>query len=245
MEKAVSPIPWKALLFPFLFVSLLWIIHAALQFSGQSGISFGILPRNAMGISGIITSIFIHDDWSHLVNNSVPLLVLGWALFHFYPGVAFPVVAYIWLVSGFWLWLIGRESFHIGASGLVYGLAFFLILSGILRREVRVVGISFLVIFLYGSMIWGIFPIDFKISYEGHLCGAIAGLLMAWYYRKTGIQAPVFVWEDEDLPEDENAYWKVQESVNNEKTISDSDKPDLNKNGETFKNESPFPTDKL
>jgi membrane associated rhomboid family serine protease len=239
MEKAISPKPYKALLPPFLFVSSLWIVHLALFISHTSGVSFGIYPRNAFGISGVISSVFIHDDWNHLFNNSLPLLILGWALFHFYKEVAYPVLAYIWLVSGFWLWLIGRESFHIGASGIVYGLAAFLILSGILRKEIRVAGVSLLVVFLYGSMIWGLFPIDYHISFEAHICGALAGLFMAWFYRRSGIQAPVFKWEDEeDFQEDENAYWKAPLTNPNIPEIS----PDsAQKKGEPDNPDSPLP----
>ena len=237
MEKTLSFASAKAMLFPFLLVLVLWIIHGSMAVYHISGLKLGVFPRHTFGLPGVLTSVFIHDDWNHLINNTIPLLVLGWALFEFYRSMAWWVFAYIWLVSGSWLWLIGRESYHIGASGIVYGLATFLILSGILRREIRVSGISFLVIFLYGSMFWGLFPMDIHVSFEAHICGALSGLLIAWFYRKSGIQATVFSWnEEEELSEDENAYWKVPDQFSN---VSEFNPEKIHKKGEPENTDSP------
>jgi len=159
----------------------------------------------------VITSAFVHGDLKHLISNSLPLLVLGAGLFYFYRTLAWRVFFGVYLLGGFWLWLGGRESYHIGASGLVYGLTTFLFFSGVLRRDIRLMALSLLVVFLYGGMVWGIFPLFIGISWEAHLFGAFAGVLFAFVYRKEGPQRKIFEWENEmeDDDDDENAYWKL------------------------------------
>lgn len=104
----------------------------------------------------------------------------------------------IWLFTGFWVWLAARKEAHIGASGLIYGLVCFLFLSGILRKDTRLLAVSLLVTFLYGSLVWGILPVDQSISWESHLFGSIAGFFCAIYYRKLGPQRPKAQWEIEE-----------------------------------------------
>jgi hypothetical protein len=111
------------------------------------------------------------------------------------------------LLHAIWLWLGGRTTYHIGASGIIYGLAAFLFFTGVFKKEKSTMTISLLVVFLYGSMVWGLMPFLQGISWEGHLFGGAAGLLMAWYYRKTGVQRPVYDWELEE-EEHEVEYWK-------------------------------------
>jgi membrane associated rhomboid family serine protease len=194
--------PYGAILIPVIFVLILWIIHF-LAFETDTDItSYGLYPRKIDGILGIFTIPFIHGSWEHLINNSIPLLVLGWALFHFYPTLSWKTVFWIWISSGIWLWISGRSSYHIGASGIVYGLAAFLFLSGWLRREKRVASLSLLIAFLYGSMWWGVLPVDPGISWEGHFWGAAAGFVLAWFYRKEGPQRKEYRWEEEETDEE-------------------------------------------
>jgi membrane associated rhomboid family serine protease len=202
MDKALNLPEIKALRMPIVFVGILWAIHLSFYFEKINAFDWGVYPLKLKGLPGIITAPFIHEGFHHLFNNSIPLLVLGWATIYFYKEVAYKVFAFIWLVGGLWLWLVGRPAYHLGASGLVYGLVAFLLLSGILRREARVAGISLLVIFLYGSLVWGLFPIDYKISFEAHFCGTLAGLAMAILYRHTGIQRQEFVWPEDDENEE-------------------------------------------
>lgn len=165
----------------------------------------GVYPRHLEGLKGILTMPFIHADIKHLFSNSVPLLILGAALLYFYRELALRVFLWIWLLDGIWLWLGGRENYHIGASGLVYGLSSFLFFSGIFRRDTRLIAISLLVVFLYGGLLWGIFP-DFlgvQVSWEAHLYGAAAGALLAWVYRKEGPQRKQYDWETEEDTEEE------------------------------------------
>ena len=165
---------------------------------------FGVFPRKVSGLLGVFTYPFIHSDWKHLTNNSSAILVLGTMLYYFYRPVASKTLLWIYLMSGVWLWIGGRPNFHIGASGIVYALFGFLFFSGLLRRHLKLMALSMLVVFLYGSLVWGIFPVDHQISYEGHLFGLLAGIVVAIVYRNQGPQPPKYSWdlvEEEEVPE--------------------------------------------
>jgi membrane associated rhomboid family serine protease len=135
---------------------------------------------------------------------SIPLYLLTTAIFYFYRPLAVRILVLLWLVTGFCVWIAGRDAYHIGASGLVYGEASFLFFSGIIRRLAKLAAISFLVIFLYGSMIWGIFPFYPEISWESHLFGGLAGLTFALVYKNEGPKKEEITQEDdyndEDIP---------------------------------------------
>jgi membrane associated rhomboid family serine protease len=161
---------------------------------------FGVLPRNFSGLIGIITSPFIHSTqgYEHLFNNSIPMLVLTWLLFYSYRTIATQVFTIIYLATGLLVWFFARENYHIGMSGVIYGLTAFLIISGFFRKDIRIAGISLLVIFLYGSLIWGIFPQDPSISWEGHFFGFASGGILAVIYRNKGPQPQKYRYEIED-----------------------------------------------
>ena len=169
---------------------------------------YGIYPRDSKGLIGIVTSPLIHGSFSHLFNNSIPILILGSSLFFFYKKIALKVTVWIYLMVGVWTWIYAREAYHIGASGLLYGIFSFLLLSGFIRRNRQLISLSFAVVFLYGSLVWGIFPIDVKISFEGHLWGFVAGIILALFYRNQGPQKVEHVWEEKDGLDEENPYWK-------------------------------------
>lgn len=178
------------------FVLVLWLIELLTDLRWiHRPLDWGILPRSPEGLIGILTSPFIHADKDHLLANTLPLLVVGTGLFYFYRELAIRVIAMAWIFSGIWVWMIARGDYHIGASGLIYGFVSFLFLSGVLRRDTRLMAISLLVVFLYGSMVWGILPIDQRISWESHLLGSVAGIFAAWYFRKDGPQRPKAQWE--------------------------------------------------
>lgn len=197
-------------MFPTVFVAIIGLIHFAGYVLDVSLVSYGVFPRKLSGLIGILTSPLIHADFKHLFNNSIPLIILGSALFYFYKEVAFKVSFWIYLMVGIWTWVSARESYHIGASGVLYGLFSFLLVSGFLRKNKNLISLSFTVIFLYGSLVWGIFPIDVKVSFEGHLWGFVAGIVLAFYYKRQGPQKTEYIWEEEE-EDDENAYWKVEE----------------------------------
>lgn len=176
----------NSLLFPVLFTMVLWAVKLVEEGFGLDFTKLGIFPMHADGLQGLLFSPLIHGDYGHLLANTIPLIVLGLGLFFFYPREAYVVFLASWLLSGLGTWLIGRGSYHIGASGIIYALAGFLFFSGVLRNDIRLLSISLIVVFLYGSMVWGVLPIRSGMSWEGHLSGMVAGVLMAWYYRNAG-----------------------------------------------------------
>lgn len=195
----------RAAFLPLLFVGVLWLLHLLKAVGILNIDDLGILPRDISGLRGIVFSPLIHDDFLHLINNSVPLVVLGTALFYFYSDLAFKVLALIWLLGGAGTWLIGREAYHIGASGVIFGLAAFLFFSGILRNVIKLTALSLLVVFLYGSMVWQVFPTFTRVSWEGHLAGGITGCILAFVYRKVGPQEeekPDWMNEPDDESDD-------------------------------------------
>ena len=196
----------RATIFPALFLVVAWAVFLVDFNSEVHFYKLGVYTRSLKGLLGIFTYPLVHNasSFNHIFSNSVPILVLGSMLFYFYREIAFKVFFGIWLMSGAWLWVLSRPSFHIGASGIVYGLAFFLFFSGWIRRSKPLMGLSLLVAFLYGSIIWGILPIDWQISFEGHFYGALAGLLLAYIYRKKGPQRKAYVWEEEDEEDNEH-----------------------------------------
>jgi membrane associated rhomboid family serine protease len=180
------------------FVVILWCIKYVEFAMHYDFARFGIHPRHLSGVLGIITGPLIHGDFSHLASNTLPLLILVIGLFYFYQKIALEVILWIYFMTGFWVWIAARgEAYHIGASGLVYGLVSFLFFSGVFRKDTASIAVSLIVVFLYGGMFWGILPISEQISWESHILGAIAGILCSFYFRfKTPV--PKFDWKEED-----------------------------------------------
>jgi membrane associated rhomboid family serine protease len=199
----------KSLWIPFLFVilmALLFLMETEDVVNLHS--TWGIRPREWRGFLGTFTSPLMHGSWEHVFNNSVPILVLGTALIYFYPTLAFRTVLMIWISSGLLVWLTAREGTnHIGASGLVYGLVTFIFFSGVLRKYTPLIALSMLVIFLYGGLVWGVLPIQEKVSWEGHLWGAVVGAILAFQFKPFGPQRPVFEWENEENDGDAEPWY--------------------------------------
>lgn len=189
--------------YPLLFLATCWFIFFIDKEYSLDLYRFGVSPRKAEGLIGILCSPFLHGDISHILNNSLPILILGSLIFYFYKAIAWSSVLWIYIISGLWLWIGGRNNdsipnYHFGASALIYGFSTFLFFSGVFRKHKQLMVVSALVVLLYGSITWGIFPFDEKISWEGHLFGAIAGLLVAYSYRKEGPQPEPFSWSEID-----------------------------------------------
>jgi len=197
---------------PLIFLLLIWLIKILEIINQTSFYEFGVYPRDVKGIPGIICAIFIHSDFNHLISNSISLFILFSGLLFFYRDLAYKVLIFIWLMSGVMVWIGARESYHIGASGLIYGIASFLFFSGIIRQDIRLMSISMLVVFLYGGLIWGIFPIFPRISWEYHLFGGLCGLVTAIYFRNQGPQKHKWSWElNEDLETDEEKSFEKED----------------------------------
>jgi membrane associated rhomboid family serine protease len=225
----------KSAIPPLLYLLVIWVIFYVNEHFKLDLAAFGLRPRNLPGLIGILTMPLLHSDLPHIASNSVPLLVLGICLFQYYREIAYKVFFISYFASGILVWLFaanpGHNSVHIGASGLIYALAGFLFFSGFLRRDKVLFGITLLITFLYGTIIWGIFPEEFQIairysekarniSWEGHLFGFLSGTALAYIYRRVGPQRPKYSWEinnDEDVDESD-PYWMVdEESDTNEK----------------------------
>jgi membrane associated rhomboid family serine protease len=188
-----------SMIIPGIFVFFMWLVKI-IEILFEVDLSrFGIYPLTVRGLYGIFFSPFIHADFAHLFNNSLPLFFLSIALFYFYSEVALKVFIWTYFLTGILVWLAGRASWHIGASGLVYGLASFLFFSGIIRRYFRLIALSLLIVFLYGSMVWGLFPGVYKnVSWESHMLGFFSGVVLAVSYRNQGPQRPVYEWMEEE-----------------------------------------------
>ncbi|MFL2569970.1 MAG: rhomboid family intramembrane serine protease [Flavobacteriales bacterium] len=198
---------YSIFILPALFILVLFIVEWIEHTYGIRFAKYGVLPRTLEGLKGVLLSPFIHSDWKHLTNNALPLFVLTATLGFFYKGIAKEVFLWSWFISGLWLWAIGRPSFHIGASGLLYALASFLFFSGFIRKHTKLMSISMFVVFLYGGMVWGIFPMKKHISWEGHLAGALAGLILAYWFKDNGPPKQVYQYEiDELLEEQKQTY---------------------------------------
>ena len=167
----------------------------------------GVYPLQKRGVFGIFAHPLIHGSFRHLLANTLPLFFLSWCLFYFYRHIASYIFFTIWIGCGIITFLIGKPGWHVGASGIIYGLAFFLFFSGILRKHVPLVAISLLITFLYGGLVWNMFPQFAKstTSWEGHLGGAIAGTICAAAFRRYGPQRPEpFAEEEEENDAPEN-----------------------------------------
>lgn len=225
MEKKIF---FHSLLFPALFVLAMWVVKIVEVTSGLSFVTYGIFPRTSDGLKGILFSPFIHADFSHLISNSLPLFLLGFMLIYFYRRISYRIFFILYFLSGISVWFFGRDAWHIGASGVVYAMAAFHFVSGIIRSDVRLLTLSVVVVFLYGGLVWGLLPIRPEISWEGHLSGAVAGIILAFYYRKYIIRREKFDWEY-DLEEEELQETPDEELFKNLGNESGVEEPDSTK----------------
>ena len=193
---------------PLIGVILIWAVFwLELRFHMNLN-EYGVLPRTLKGLRGVIFSPFIHGSVEHLYNNTIPLAVLTASLFYFYKKISLKVLLYGVLLSGILTWLIGRTSYHIGASGIIYVLASFTFFKGIFSKYYRLVALSLIVVFIYGSLLWYIFPIKDEISWEGHLGGFITGLLLAIFLKTETPSPKKFDWEHENYNEEADDFLK-------------------------------------
>lgn len=157
------------------FVGVLWFIYLVNSGLYQEPEPFGIHPRQLTGLLGILFAPLVHDGFAHLISNTPPLLVLGTAMLFLYPISALRVLPAIYFGTGMAVWVIGRDSVHFGASGLVYGLVAYIFVAGVLRRDRRAVAASLVVCFMYGYLAYGVMPIQPGVSWETHLAAALIG----------------------------------------------------------------------
>ena len=231
------PFPKNTLVVPLLLLLPIWIVFF-LQSQGLGDLEcYGIIPRHLEGLRGILFAPLFHSGWKHLINNSVPLVVLSFFAVLFYQRIAYFVIIFGWILTGFLIWIFGNFPLwddyvgcHIGASGIVYLLASYVFFSGILKKSRHLIAISLIVVFLYGSMIWGVFPEEIlpkfyressnPISWESHLLGGIVGFLFAVVTRRYGVEKKVFSWQINPEPDSrEKMLWESYKQ-----TLSDEER---------------------
>ena len=194
--------------YPLLFVLIIWIVFWFEIRFGFDFNRFGVYPRTITGLRGILFSPFIHADITHLWHNTLPLLILSAALFFFYQKNAWRVLIIGVLLTGILTWGFGRPANHIGASGVIYMLFGFLFFKGVITKHIRLIALSFIVVFIYGGMVMYVLPIDPKISWEGHLSGMVAGTLLAFTIKKGVAPRVVYSWESKDYNPEEDEFLK-------------------------------------
>lgn len=192
---------------------LLVVIWAVFFFENSFNVDLtphGILPRTVSGLQGIIFSPFLHGSLSHIANNSIPLFILTTALIYFYRDISLKILFYGIVLSGLITWVIGRDSYHIGASSLIYVLVSFIFFKGMMTQYYRLMALSLTVVMLYGGMIWYVFPeVDKQISWEGHLAGLITGFFFAIRFKTPDYNESIqYEWEKPDFNPEEDAFMK-------------------------------------
>lgn len=170
----------RLIIFSFILIWVVYLVNSLITFDLNI---YGIIPRNITGLRGILIAPFLHGSLFHIVSNSLPFLVLGATLFLYYKSTAARVFLFSIIISGSIVWIFARPAIHIGISGIIYAFAAYLVLAGIFSRRFWGIVISILVVALYGSLVWGVLPTDSYISWEAHLAGAVAGLILAYAHK--------------------------------------------------------------
>jgi len=207
-----------SLVFPMIMLLVMFIVQLLSYLENWDIYYLGVKPLSIKGLPGIVFSPVIHSNWQHFFNNATAFTILAVSLFYFYRQIAYRVFFVIYILSGVSLWFGGRDAWHIGASGIVYGLAAFLLFSGIIRRHIPLMSVALFVIFLYGSLVWGMFPLadNMPHSWEGHLWGFLAGVIAAIVYRKDGPQRPHSPFIEDEEDQEGPFYWDLPSNEESE-----------------------------
>lgn len=195
---------WLAMRLTAGFIAVMWAVFLFESLAGLDLARFGLRPREGVGLLGLATTPLLHAHLAHIASNTVPLFIGGVAMLFLYPNSALKALPVMYVGSAAVAWVFGRPSLHIGASGLVYAILAFVFVSGILKRDLRSVGVSLLVWFLYGSMLWGVLPLNATSSWELHASGMAIGVILAFVFRHQDLP-PVkrYEWEwEEEFPDE-------------------------------------------
>lgn len=217
----------KAIVYPIIMLAMMWM-GFFLQHIGFFQNCFGaIIPLSPEGLKGIFFSPFLHGNLEHIIGNSLPIVVLIFLLYQFYPRIANTIFFTGWMAEGFLVWLlppinIFSGDFYysciIGASGIIYVLAFFLFFSGIFRWDLKLLAVTLLVALYYGGLVWGVFPEEFfynldepsRISWQSHLSGAVIGIVLAFLFKNIGGEKKKkYIWEFPNYYSEKDDYlWR-------------------------------------
>ena len=231
------PFPKNTLVVPLLLLFAIWSVFFLQSQGLGADTCYGVFPRSIEGLRGILFAPLFHSGWKHIINNSIPLAVLSFFAVLFYERIAYYVIIFGWIFTGALVWIFGNlwdnyVGCHIGASGVVYLLASFVFFSGIFKYSRNLIAISLIVVFLYGSMIWGVFPEEIlpkfyressnPISWESHFAGGIVGFIFALITRKYGPQRKIYSWEINSEPDArEKMLWeRYKETLPEEERIA-------------------------
>jgi membrane associated rhomboid family serine protease len=191
-------------IWPFIYLFLVIAMYMVQVNFPEIETTLALYPRHFKYILGVVTTVFLHANVSHLSSNVLPLAACLFGLFYFYKTIAKQVLFISHLLSGFLIWLLARPSFHIGASGLVYALVFFILISALVRKNKQLMVVAFIILVFQNGLIWGVFPQDNQVSWESHLLGAVVGIVLAVLYRNKGPQNDSEKhWNEDDKQEDE------------------------------------------
>lgn len=220
----------QSLLLPFYIVVGLWVIQLFQSLTGTDLGTYGIYPRRVFGLKGIVFSPMLHSGWPHLLSNTPPLFVLTAIILFFYRRVAWASFFMIYFLTGITVWLFARDNaFHIGASGVIYGLVAFVFWNGVFRRNLKSIVLALLVVFYYGGMFVGIVPGQASnISWESHLLGGLVGILASFWFKdriERDERPKLYSWETEPAPEERyflgrDAFEKTKEERSRENEIN-------------------------
>lgn len=181
------------------FIALIWAIELLNWALDLGPDDFGVRPRQLAGLLGILFAPLVHAGFAHLTANTLPLLVLGTTMLYLYPNAALRVLPAVYLGPGIAVWFFARGGIHLGASGLVYGLVSYIFVAGLIRRDRRAIAASLLVCFLYGTLAWGVLPIERGVSWETHLAAALIGIALGLVLRQLDVPPRHrYSWEDEE-----------------------------------------------
>jgi len=212
----------EVILLPLLFIFLIWLVYWSEIRLGYRFNNYGVFPRTWQGLRGVLFSPFIHGSLKHLWNNTVPLFLLSAAVIYFYRSQRWTIFLIGWLGSGLITWLIGREANHIGASGFIFMLMSFIFFKGVITGYYRFVALSLIIMFLYGGMLWYLFPIEPHISWEGHVGGFATGFLLA-VFLPVVYSKDTYDWEKEAfVPEDDPFMKHFDENGNFIETLPEA-----------------------
>ena len=185
------------ILYPLVIILVMWVVY---WYANKLHIDLyvnGLYPHKFSGLQGVLFAPMLHGSFEHLVNNTLPVFMLSAGLYYFYPQIAGKVMLGSWTLPYLAIWFFARPAYHIGASTLVYALTAFLFFSGIWRQNRYLASLSLLVVFVYGSLVWGIFPSKEEISWEGHVAGGLVGIWLSWVFRKQGPPTTRYIWPEE------------------------------------------------
>ncbi len=189
----------RAAKWPLYILLVMWALEIMKHLTGFQLTDYGILPRYIIGLKGIITAPLIHGSYGHLLNNSIPFFVGATLIFYFYQRVAFAVITLIWILTGILVWIFAKPAYHIGASGVVYGMISFIFWAGVFNRDRQSIVLSLIILFLYSGMFYGVLPNQPGVSWESHLLGGLVGILAAYLFRIPKEEEDP--WDDDESPQ--------------------------------------------